>query len=501
MNKRGKGILGLSLAAGMILCGGLIFAACDQGVNVGLNYAEHNWVAVNSYDEDENFMMCMDCGETSLPVVAINVDNKLTKEYSRGTVSVVAGDDEYNIDSVPAQVKVRGNGTATYPKLPYRIKFDKKQKMLGLNDDLKAKSWVLLEEYSDRSMLKNTSALYMARQILGEDGYYVSDCRFVEVYINDVYQGVYLLAEQQQINAGRININEVEDGYTGTDIGYLFELDSYYYNEEFTFDINYNELKFIDGQRAPLNLFVNHFTIKNDVYSEQQVAFLKKAVQNIWTIMYDSAYNDHSNLEDNPYKTLNENCDLINDKTITTAKEAVERVVDLQSLVDTFLLHEICENSDVGWSSFFFSLDMSEEGNKKLTFEAPWDFDLALGQATYNTEILYTCTNSNYLVKLANPWLVVLSGQDWFMEEAAQKWQEIRQKQVIEKTILKITTEVALYSRSFERNFLLWPSCLTFTTSQISDRYRAAHTQYDASLWLKEFILKRAKFLDSYFGI
>ena len=36
-------------------------------------------------------------------------------------------------------------------KKAFRIKFDQKQKMLGLNDDAKCKSWVLLAEYYDYS--------------------------------------------------------------------------------------------------------------------------------------------------------------------------------------------------------------------------------------------------------------------------------------------------------------------------------------------------------------
>ncbi len=58
-------------------------------------------------------------------------------------------------------------------KKPYRIKFDKKQVMLGLNNDLSAKSWVLLAEYVDKTLLINTTAFFMGNEILGGDGYYV----------------------------------------------------------------------------------------------------------------------------------------------------------------------------------------------------------------------------------------------------------------------------------------------------------------------------------------
>ena len=78
---------------------------------------------------------------------------------------------------------------------------------------------MLLAEYADKSMIRNASAFYLAKQIF-EGRYYSSDCCFAEVYINGQYQGVYLLAEQQQVNKGRINIFESKDSQLNN-IGYL----------------------------------------------------------------------------------------------------------------------------------------------------------------------------------------------------------------------------------------------------------------------------------------
>ena len=81
-------------------------------------------------------------------------------------------------------------------------------------------------------MLRNKTAFQLADELLGKDGYYTADSEFVEVRINGEYRGVYLLTEQQQIGKGRIDINEPEKDYTGSDIGYLLEYDGYYNNEE-----------------------------------------------------------------------------------------------------------------------------------------------------------------------------------------------------------------------------------------------------------------------------
>lgn len=152
--------------------------------------------------------------------------------YEDCTITLTDEAENTVLDKVEAEVKVRGNWTTSYDKKPLRIKFKKKQSMLGLNEGQAYKSWVLLAEYKDASMLRNKTALTIAGEILEKDGLYASDAELVEVRINGEYWGVYLLAEQQQINKGRIDITEAEDDYTGTDIGYFLEFDGYYMNED-----------------------------------------------------------------------------------------------------------------------------------------------------------------------------------------------------------------------------------------------------------------------------
>ncbi len=130
--------------------------------------------------------------------------------YEPCTVTLTDTDRTTLLDGVNAEVKVRGNWTTSYDKKPLRIKFEEAQNLLGLNDGATFKNWLLLAEYKDASMLRNKVALSVARDLLAEDELYASDAAFVEVVINGQYWGVYLLAEQQQINSDRVNITEAE---------------------------------------------------------------------------------------------------------------------------------------------------------------------------------------------------------------------------------------------------------------------------------------------------
>lgn len=205
-------------------------------------------------------------------------------EYVDATISTSECDEEMIMSNVEASVKVRGNATLNYDKKPLRIKFSEKQNMLGLHDGEKYKNWVLLADWKDMSMQNNVIAFYLGQTILGSDGYYATDFRNVEVYLNDEYWGVYLLVEQQEVKDGRFSVTEVEDDYEGTDIGYVFEYDGYYTTEQ----------QMPDGAGDPtfdidlLDPIFNQpgFTVKSDIYSDKQLEFLSNYVQNAYNILY-----------------------------------------------------------------------------------------------------------------------------------------------------------------------------------------------------------------------
>ena len=133
-----------------------------------------------------------------------------TYNYTNATVSV-KDCEGYEFEDASARVKIRGNYTARNSKYPMRINFDEAHAMCGLNEGHEMKSWVLLAEAGDTTMLKNSAIFYLANSLYSATGNYASDFRNVEVYINGEYFGLYVLAEQQQVNEYRIDIPQPED--------------------------------------------------------------------------------------------------------------------------------------------------------------------------------------------------------------------------------------------------------------------------------------------------
>ena len=196
------------------------------------------------------------------------------QEYKTAKFTVTNGRDGENFESVPGKVRVRGNNTAGYDKKSFRLKFDSKINLFGLNNGAKCKNWVLLASYKDVSFLRDAVTFEFAKQSLAENGYYSSDYCFAEVSINGKYNGLYLVAEQQQVNPNRVDVYEPVEGYTGTDIGYLVEYDGNAYKEPVgvKFSVSYSSFPLVceDGKQmvASQYPFVRDvmYTVKNDMY-------------------------------------------------------------------------------------------------------------------------------------------------------------------------------------------------------------------------------------------
>ena len=458
-----------------------------QNLELYVKYCEHVWHKGTSSSYD---VYCVKCGFRSLPVININTPQEIEREYVNTEVSVDAGNSYYDINNASCKVKVRGNSTATFPKKPYRLKFDEKQKMLGLNNDLEAKSWVLLAEWQGYTV-SNFLALNISKQILGED-YYCSDCTFVILKINNEYNGIYLLAEQQQINKGRVEINEVDKNYEGVDIGYLVELDARYETEEYYFAMDYrHDLLDVNGDTVYHDKNIMTYSIKSDIYSDAQVEYIHKTIQNIYDIMYDALYEDHTDLAAHPYKTLDSFCNLVDDYSINSAKEAISKVVDYESLLRTAILQEMLENHDVGFSSFYFSFDASKE-QPKLTFEAPWDFDIAYGtgfgtEDFENSPYLFTKTTKTYPER-HNMWFMLFANCDWFGKDLKDKYEELDVRNIVYQSISKLDSFVHDNVELIYDNYLMWNDSIYFVVDDydyFSSKFVSIMNVFPWFLWRK----------------
>ena len=442
---------------------------------------------------------------TGMPNIRIDTDNVpvTSKEtYVSMTLSTDNCPSSYVLNNVPGEIRCRGNGTMTYDKKPYRIKFTSKTNMLGLNKGARAKSWVLLAEYADQSMVRNSTAFYLGNSLFNYSNNYSSDYMPVQVYLNGKYNGVYVLAEQQQANSNRIKINEAESGYTGTDVGYLIELDSRASEEDYYFSVGKGtewsggwggqpgeQPDRLDGA----SLYKKQYAVKTDVYSQDQVNYIKNYLTNVYYALYKAVHGDG-------LFVLDENNNLVA-SPYTSQYETLNSIIDLESVFKMYVLHEYMKDVDVGFGSFYMFVDFSSTSKyKRLTFGAPWDFDWSSGNV--NTSECYG-SSGEYCSKNQgnfNPWFFMFSRTDFFRTMFKKYYSVFQNSQILEGAIAQANYFASAFKNDYVKNYEKWNNLGQITPKYTPNIASSFKTHQDAVDYLTNWLSNRKKSLDQIFG-
>lgn len=428
--------------------------------------------------------------------VNTNGQNLIDREtYVSCKVSVNSENKDYSMKNESAGIRYRGNSTFyTPPKKPYRLKFDSKVNLLGMNEGAECKSWVLLAEAYDDSYMRDAVAYSLAASITGQ---YASDFRYVKLYLNGKYMGIFLLAEQTQINSERIDIEEAGKDTANLASGYLFEINgSDAYDSTKGFKIYHTNYPMTDLTGGTFKNAIDHnMTVNNDDFTRDQLMFAKYYMRCIFEILYQATYNNEAyefkfdifNSQEQAttfYKTCSDGNDYTKgiQKSKMTPQEAVEAVIDVESFAKKYLLYEIMCNGDSFRKSYFMWVDLSDGGSKKLTDGCPWDHDGAM--VTWDTYD-YRPTEG-YFDAYGNVWHLVLMCNDWFVELVEQEWQKMyADNDGFDYVLDMINAVTDAYEKDFDKEHEMW-------NRQYKQRVQAEIT-YD---WLT----KRIAWMESEFG-
>lgn len=413
--------------------------------------------------------------------------------YENCLLTLIDENDQILMNRTPLQVKVRGNWTTNYPKKPLRLKFNEKQAMLGLHDNLESKNWVLLASYKDWSFLRDSTAFYLSKLISPD---YCSDFRLVEVYSNDDYLGVYLLAERQEVNKHKINIYEPSKDNKKTAIGYLLEMDTYAETEKNHFFMDFGTLYDYNG--AQVKKYMTGYSIKSQINDIEQRNFISSYMNNLWKICYEAVYNQN-------YLKFNKSKTKLIPAKASSCYECITEVIDLESLVNTYIIHEICCDADAAWSSFYLDIDFNGNENPKLKFEAPWDFDSALGNKNFcaDSKGIYagiSYWDVNHREKgWGNPWLIIFINCDWFRDLVSQKWTQMHNQNVKEKLIAHIEFVSTTYKNNFDADQAVWNNIgHPETLGELCPGAARCKTEKQAADYLAKWLEKRFNYLDEF---
>ena len=446
-------------------------------------------------DPNANFATVAKSTDTTRPKV--NGKLRITNAGDKNTASP-----HTNVD-----IKVRGNQTAGFDKKGFQLKFNNaKVNLLGLNGGKKFKKWVLLADAKDTTISRTALGMTMSKGVISSDSnVWASDFTPVSVYLNDQYWGMYMLAEQKEVKNGRIKLDEPEDENENpiltTDIGYCFELDYYAKNEpnkgadgDPTFSIDYgNYFKSSDYKiesclaNSGLGV-VKTYTMNSDINdgpedahttdaNSNQVKYIKGRLQALFNVLGEAVKNKTA-------KDINDNNQVVS--TSLTIKQTIEKNFDLNAWAEGFIINAVCLPPDVGYSSFYMSYNNAPNGDKKLRYDNPWDFDSNFGNRRNFIEKPDTASSSGggwggqssydpyFMDRTANMWLQFLGKLDFFMNDYVKpKWNAARENGTFEDMIKLAKTYYKYYDGEYAKNFAKW------TTTQASDSNVASYFNGD----------------------
>jgi len=351
---------------------------------------------------------------TNLPVVSIHTrDNQAPydKEHEIEAYISIVSNDGQKLLSDTATIRERGNYSRSFPKKPYRIKFAHKHHVLG--SPAKARKWTLINNYGDKTLMRNQLAFELSRMMQMP---YTPFCAYVDVVLNGDYKGCYQLCDQIEVRPNRVEVAEMTqsdnsgDALTG---GYLIEADAYAYEEQSMFWSN-------NGTGV---------TIK---YPKE-----------------DSITYTQANYIERHYNKMEANW---------------RRYLDLNTFMRHFLVGELSGNTDTYWSVYFYK----QRSNDTLFVGPVWDFDLAFenDDRTYpinsHSDYIYrTCGSTTGNLRELVDNIVVKSTLN--KRILRNLWADLRRAGLTEMYMTQyIDEQEALLMQSQRLNFLRWPIMNTY---------------------------------------
>ncbi|MBQ8382950.1 MAG: CotH kinase family protein [Clostridia bacterium] len=400
-------------------------------------------------EESKQVVALFEYDTLELPILHITTetgdDVRSKTEYINATLSLFNADADYCLDSLEMQIRGRGNKTWEYEKKSYKMKLSEKQSLLGLGEG-KAKKWVLLANVCDQSLLRNYLALHLADAM--PYGVWSPDCTSVEVYLNGEYRGVYLLCEEIDVNPNKVNISEDLTGAGSDDIGFLVEISG-----------NPKSPSFECNDRS--------YQIHSDLSTDESEAweqrrYIEDYLASAWEAVRDGD------------------------------EAKIAQLIDVDSMVNAYLVEEILKNLDCGYDSFY----LYREKGGKLTLGPLWDFDNALGNADEGTENyydLYVAYNERFQ---SNPWLYTAMEQEWFRRRVVTMWDETADvRSMLSATVL--SAGKAGYN-SYCRNFEKW-NLFGRQWNRETEQITSLKTYTEHYEFLANWIDQRLAWLDEYY--
>lgn len=373
------------------------------------------------------------CNKQQLPIIRINTDTVVSKAIKKAcTISYESNCWRGSFTSA-AKIKRRGGVSISQPKRSYTFKLAEHYALGGMpsNND-----WVLNASYIDKTLMRHKISYELYRSMHPKNK--AAKCAYVSVFLNEEYQGVYVLMER--MDASRLlpdKKNKQAAIFKEPPIFYKGGLKKKYIQDT----LNYYHQKFPKPKKV-------------DKYEE---------MDSLFCLLFDKP-----------------------DSLFLHPEKGITQWFDIDNVIDWHLLLLFTNNAD-GILKNFYLYKQNERTPYRFVI---WDYDHSFGRdgdGAYNMlKNNLRCERSPLIKRL-----LATNGFD-YKNRLKKRWQELKQQNILtEANVNRLIDEnLAQLQLHYPKNFERWP--------YKAKHYRDENTFEQEVAIIREYVSKRVAWVDAF---
>ena len=310
----------------------------------------------------------------------INADKEISKT---GLATLITENKTVNYAGSIQSIHGRGNSTWDQAKKSYSLALPVEADLLGMGA---GKEWVLLSNSFDESGLRN-KLVYDTAKAIGVT--FAVDAEYVDLYIDNVYYGLYLLAKKIYVGNNHVDITNLEEKTKSIN---PYPLSFYQSFEE---EHNGKMIRGYDIAENPKNI-TGGYLVQIEHHEEKLAA--RESLFRTDSLSFSVSSPKYASRQQITYLS-----DYFNTVESQLAKGDLSNI-NVDSFVKYYLIQELFANKDK--NSVFFCKD-SDEVDSQVYACSIWDFDLSIGNgwlvSNVNPSVLYRNTDNWFEYLYDNP--------------------------------------------------------------------------------------------------
>jgi hypothetical protein len=341
------------------------------------------------------------------------------------TVSLIGMEsDELNFEDVEGSIRGRGRSSWARhkEKRSLRLRFPDSERAMSA-DGKPHEDWVLIGNHGDKSLMRNYTAYHLAGLLDGMS--WAPYARFMHLFINNEYMGVYMLADERDKGKQRGRWKRNEDPEI---CEYFLEMDWRLYRHDRVEDVDYFRVN----------------THEVGVIGDSRHGNDEGGVRDM---LYEVKYPKQKRMTPEHMAYAKSYIESVSRAIRAQDFDEIASLVDIPAMIDFMIVQDFMRNSDVGWSSVF--MQIKGQGDERRLHMGPvWDFDVAAG----NYDAVKNQEPYGLYIQQQHYWYRHLMATPEFREAYVKRWNDVGYD-AVSKTLEHIKELATEFEESFEANF------------------------------------------------